>query len=70
MLIVIHNRLKKFISTFNGVATKYLKSYIELFDVLDRINFDISKSNIRTILLNTCKNTMKITNKDIRLGVA
>lgn len=55
---------------FNGVATKYLKDYIELFDVLDKINFDISKSNIRSILLNSCKNTMKITNKDIRLGVA
>jgi transposase-like protein len=38
-----HQRIKQWMSGFNGVATKYLQHYMDYFRILDRIKFNYEK---------------------------
>lgn len=49
-----HQRFKKWLDRFNGVASKYLYNYLSWFRFLDSNGFEDTEKNIRNMLINSC----------------
>jgi hypothetical protein len=50
-------RLRKFMESFNGIATKYSKNYLSWFLVLEKIKNTISKIAVITVIAFAVNNT-------------
>lgn len=61
-----HSRLKKWMSRFNGVATKYLNHYLAWFRYLDMKSYEKTTSNLKDMLIRACLYLMDKTNRALR----
>jgi len=63
-----HQRLKKWLGRFNGVASKYLDDYLSWFRFLDRNGFEDNDRNIRNMIISSCGYKTNETYKTLRLS--
>jgi len=62
-----HQRLKKWIDRFDGVASKYLDNYLAWFRFLDSKSFEETTSSLKGMLITACLYDVHETNKSLRL---
>jgi len=63
-----HQRFKKWINRFNGVASKYLDNYLSWFRFLDSNGFEDNDRNIRNMIVNSCGYKVNETYESLRLS--
>lgn len=63
-----HQRFKKWLDRFNGVATKYLDNYLSWFRFLDCNGFENTQKNIRNMMINACIYKENETFESLRLS--
>lgn len=62
----LHSRFKRWITKFNGVATKYLQNYLNYFRIWDKANS--VKERFKLFLTKSMSdNRLFVTNRDIWL---
>ena len=63
-----HQRLKKWIDRFNGVASKYLDNYLAWFKFLDMEGNGDSVKSLKDMLINSCQYKVDETYTSLRLA--
>ncbi|APH13378.1 insertion element domain protein [Clostridium sporogenes] len=63
-----HQRLKKWLDRFNGVASKYMDNYLTWFRFLDSNGFDNTDKNIKDMFITSCLYKVDETFNSLRLA--
>ncbi len=63
-----HNRLKKFILRFEGVASKYLDNYLFWFKYIDQTKTVAKTERVKQLLLGSCRKSNHSTVEMFRLA--
>ena len=63
-----HSRLKKWMDSFNGVATKYFQNYLAWFRYLDSKEYENKASNKKNMLVKSCLFSVTDTNDKLQLS--